>query len=185
MKRLLSLIGLAIMFSGCATAPQDDYGYRTQGMTVEDQNIESRIDSKLVESDARFRDANISIHSYNGIVLITGQVPSQELREKVLNIASDTRHARHIHNQLEVSANLRASDKARDAWLKTKARMALHHYKMNNESAPAPSRISLVAENATIYMMGIVSRSEANVLTGIVKNIDGVDRIVRVFDYLD
>lgn len=185
MKRLLFVAGLSLLMSGCAVTAQEDYGYRSHGMTVEDQNIESLVQKKLIQADARYRDANISIHSYNGIVLITGQVPSQELRDKVIEITSDTRHARHIHNQLNVSANLRSADKARDTWLTTKARMALHHYKLNNESAPDPSRISLVTENSEMYMMGVVTRQEAELLTDVLKGTAGITRLVKVFDYLD
>lgn len=187
MKKLLlaSLLALPIALSGCAATSQDDHGYRTSGMMVEDRALQNGIQDQLVRHDARFRDANIRIHSYNGIVLITGQVPSHELKDKVLEVATQARHARHVHNQLSVSANARSGDRARDTWNVARARTALMRYKLSNEDAVDPSRISIVSEMGDIFVMGIVTRSEADQVTRVLQGLDGISRIARVFDYLD
>lgn len=187
MRKSLSAIALAIplLLAGCVAPSQNDPGYRTSGMVVEDHSLESGIYQQLVRHDARFRDANVRVHSFNGIVLITGQVPSEELRDKVLSVSTQARHARHVHNQLKVSANSRATDRARDTWLATKAKASLAHFKLSNENAVDPSRVRIVVERNEAFLMGIVTRREAAQVTDIVKGVNGITRISRVFDYLD
>src|SRR5699024_1087556 len=80
---ITSLIALSLLLGGCANISSggpEDRGSRTYGMQVEDQGIENRLKGNLSREDARFNDARIKVDSYNGIVLLTGQVPSEELK---------------------------------------------------------------------------------------------------------
>ncbi|MDN3555623.1 BON domain-containing protein [Halomonas maura] len=181
-------LGLMLALSGCttmtaATTPgtiQENYGKRTLGTKVEDQSIETKIGHNLGRTDARLSDARINIDSYNGVVLLTGQVPSQELKNMAEQVAGQVRNVRRVHNELTVAANLPASQRLSDTWITTKVRTAL----ATNEAIDA-SRLYIVTENASVYLMGIVSRAEADRIVSAVSNAGGMQRIVKVFDYLD
>lgn len=185
MKRLLLTGAILLSLSGCAATQTYDFGYRTQGMTVEDSTIERWISNELKKRDARLGDANISVDSYNGTVLITGQVPSLELSNLALDIARNARMARVIHNELTVSANATASEKAFDAWIKTKISAALTANKIQNPEAIDPARLDIVVRNKKVYLMGMVTRSEAESVVASVSTIHGIIEILKAFEYLD
>ncbi|WP_148254662.1 BON domain-containing protein [Aidingimonas lacisalsi] len=182
------LLSLMLLLGGCTTVAnvthsgtiEENYGKRTVGSQVEDESIETKTEVNLSKTDARFDDARVNVDSYNGIVLLTGQVPSQELKDKALEIAEAVRNVRKVHNELSVSANLPVGQRISDGWLSTRIRTDL----ATNESIDA-SRIRVVTENASVYLMGIVTRDEGDRIAQAIANINGVQRIVKAFEYLD
>ncbi|WP_136248582.1 BON domain-containing protein [Halomonas borealis] len=187
--RLLGLpLVLLLTLSGCtamttATTPgtiNENYSERTAGTKVEDESIESKIAHNLGSTDARLGDARIDVDSYNGVVLLTGQVPSQELQNMAERVAGEVRNVRRVHNQLSVAANLPASQRLADTWLTTRIRTAL----VANEAIDS-SRLRIVTENDSVFLMGMVRRQEAERVVSAVRSVGGMQRIVKVFDYLD
>ncbi|MDT8896362.1 BON domain-containing protein [Halomonas sp. I1] len=174
---LLALAGCSTMTSGPVN---EHYGQRTEGTKVEDSNIEDKISRNLGATDARLDDARINVDTFNGVVLLTGQVPSQELKGMAVHVAEQVRNVRKVHNELTIAANLPSSQRLADTWITTKVRTAL----AANEAIDA-SRLLVVTENATVYLMGIVSRAEAERIVSVVSNAGGMQRIIKVFDYLD
>lgn len=184
----LLLLTLALGVAGCttitsATHPgpiEDNYGERSAGAEVEDRDIETKIAHNLPRTDARLGDARIMVDAYNGVVLLTGQVPSQELKDLATNVAQSVRNVREVHNELSVSANLPASQRIADTWLNTRIRTHL----ATNETI-SHTRIRVITENDSVYLMGIVTRGEADRIVQTVAQLGGMQRIVKVFDYLD
>ncbi|KXS38822.1 MAG: transport-associated protein [Halomonadaceae bacterium T82-2] len=183
-----ALLALALGLGGCSVvnevatpAPQgEDYSTRTPGMKVEDENIESKIHDAMARTDARLSDARIGVNSYNGVVLLFGQVPSQELKDKAESIARDTRQVRKVYNELTVAANLPLGQRLKDDWLETRAQA-----EMAANKGIDSRHVEVIAENATLYLMGMVTRDEAQRIVNEVSNISGVQRIVKIFDYLN
>ncbi|MDR5868372.1 BON domain-containing protein [Halomonas koreensis] len=188
-SRLIALsLALLLALSGCTavtsvTTPgtiEENYGERTLGTKVEDESIETKIAHNLGRTDARLGDARINVDSFNNVVLLTGQVPSQELKRLAERVAGQVRNVRRVHNELAIAANLPAGQRLADTWLNTRVRTAL----VANEAVDS-SRLRLVTENDSVYLMGIVSRAEAERIVAAVRNVGGMQRIVKVFDYLD
>lgn len=182
------LLALLLGLTGCTAVTgvthqgtiDENYGRRTVGTQVEDQNIETKITHNLRRTDARLGDARINVDAYNGVVLLTGQVPSQELKDSATEIAREVRNVREVHNELAIAANLPASQRLSDSWLNTRIRTSL----ATNDQIDT-GRIRVVTENATVYLMGIVNRAEADRIVEAVSGVGGMQRIVKVFDYLD
>jgi len=183
---LLLTLGLGI--AGCTTVTgvtnpgtiDENYGERTFGTQVEDESIESKVSHNLGRTDARLGDARINVDSFNGVVLLTGQVPSDELKMKATEVAERVRNVREVHNELAIAANLPASQRLADTWLRTRIRTSL----AANEEIDS-GRIRVVTENNSVYLMGIVTRNEAERIVRAVSGVGGMQRIVKVFDYLD
>lgn len=182
------LASLVLALSGCTTVTgvtnpgtiDENYGRRTLGAQVEDESIETKISHNLRRSDARLGDARINVDSYNGIVLLTGQVPSEELKQKANEVALEVRNVRDVHNELSIAANLPASQRLSDTWINTRIRTTL----AADESIDT-GRLRFITENATVYIMGMVRRAEADRIVNAVADVGGIQRIVKVFDYLD
>ncbi|RDB44472.1 BON domain-containing protein [Halomonas sp. DQ26W] len=184
----LFLSTFVLTLAGCTTVTgvanpgtiDENYGKRTLGAQVEDESIETKIAHNLRRSDARLGDARINVDSYNAIVLLTGQVPSQELQQKATEIARDVRNVRDVHNELSIAANLPASQRMSDTWINTRIRTSLAA-----DDTIDTSRLRFITENASVYVMGIVTRAEADRIVNAISRIGGVQRIVKVFDYID
>lgn len=184
----LFLTAFVLTLAGCTTVTgvsnpgtiDENYGKRTLGAQVEDESIETKIAHNLRRNDARLGDARINVDSYNAIVLLTGQVPSEELKQKATEIARDVRNVRDVHNELSVAANLPASQRMSDTWINTRIRTSLA-----TDETIDTSRLRFVTENASVYVMGIVTRAEADRIVNAISRIGGVQRIVKVFDYID
>src|SRR5690554_3010045 len=182
------LTSFALLLGGCttvtsATTPgiiEENYGERSAGARVEDNNIETKISHNMRRTDARLGDARINVDSYNGIVLLTGQVPSEELKQKASEIAGNVRNVRDVHNELAIAANLPASQRMSDTWTNTRIRTSL-----GSDQTIDTNRLRFVTENATVYIMGIVTRAEADRIVNAIADLGGIQRIVKVFDYLD
>ncbi|WP_240609802.1 BON domain-containing protein [Billgrantia endophytica] len=179
---------LALALGGCTTVTgvtnpgtiDENYGKRTLGAQVEDESIETKIAHNMRRADARLGDARVNVDSYNAIVLLTGQVPSEELKEKATEIARDVRNVRDVHNELAIAANLPASQRLSDTWINTRIRTSLAA-----DETIDTGRLRFVTENASVYVMGIVTRAESDRIVDAISRIGGVQRIVKVFDYLD
>ncbi|HSH49005.1 MAG TPA: BON domain-containing protein [Halomonas sp.] len=178
---LLSLGGCEAMTTAANPGTvNENYSERTRGAKVEDDSIETKIRHNLKRTDARLADARIRAVSFNGVVLLVGQVPSQELRQMAENVASEVRNVRRVLNELTVAANLPASQRLNDTWITTRVRAALA-----SDAAIESGNLRVVTENASVYLMGIVSRSEADRIVRVVSDTGGMQRVVKAFDYLD
>ncbi|TLF49665.1 BON domain-containing protein [Halomonas urmiana] len=182
------LLSLVLGLAGCTTVTgvtnpgtiDENYGERTFGTQVEDQSIETKIAHNLGRTDARLADARINVDSFNGVVLLTGQVPSEELKSEAERVAGAVRNVREVHNELAIAANLPASQRLADTWLRTR----INSHLVANQEIDS-GRVQVITENDSVYLMGIVTRSEAERIVRSVAGLGGMQRIVKVFDYLD
>ncbi|WNK21417.1 BON domain-containing protein [Halomonas piscis] len=175
--------GSLLLLGGCATSSatnQSQYGQRTGDVKAVDDTIEHQVEKALEQADARLGDARIRAHSYNGRVLLVGQVPSEELQQKAAQVAEQLRGVETVHNELAVAARLPASQRLTDTWLTTNVVSQL----ATNDHIDS-SKLKVTTENASVYLMGIVSRQEAERIVAAVSGVSGVQRIVKVFEYLD
>lgn len=189
-KHIIAVASAAMLISlsGCeamtaATNPgtiNENYAERTRGAKVEDESIETKVGHNLKRTDARLNDAHINVDSFNGVVLLTGQVPSEELKQLANEVAGKVRNVRRVLNELSVAGNLPASQRVNDTWITARVRAALV-----GDASIESGRLRVITENASVYLMGIVSRNEAERIVRVVSDAGGMQRVVKAFDYLD
>lgn len=184
-SRLLmaTTLGASMLLAGCATHTAVDashYGQRSEDVKAVDATIEREIGRALDRADGRLGDARIGAHSFNGKVLLVGQVPSEELREMAENVTADLRGVNDVYNQLTVSARLPSTQRLTDTWLTSNV---ISHLATNDRIDS--SKLNVTTENASVYIMGMVSREEADRIVNAASNVAGVQRIVKVFEYID
>ena len=163
---------LIAVLTGCTTTSVDD--------AISDAQSEALAKKRILDADPRFRDAHINVTSYNGVVLITGQVSEAELIPLATNAVEPLRAVSRVHNELAVAANTTLISRTNDSWITTKVKSAL----LADETAQA-SNIKVVTEDDVVYMMGLVSRAEADAAVEVVSEVQGVQKIVKVFDYIN
>lgn len=187
---LTALAGVVLMtsLSGCASiaastsdnSAVQERGSRTMGAFVEDANIERKASNKVAQASGALADAHIVVVAFNGNVLLAGQVPNDSLRTQAENIVRSVQHVRHVYNALEVSGNSSTLARTNDAWLTTKVKTRLYV----NGNAPA-SRTKVVTEDGVVYLMGLLTHKEADDVVAQVQKVGGVQKIVKIIEYID
>lgn len=150
---------------------------RTVGTITEDQGIELKAANRISE---KYRDAHINVTSYNRMVLLTGEAPDATAKAEIEKIARAVENVRGVYNEIQVAGNSSISARANDSYLtsKVKARFV-------DAQKFSPIHVKVVTEANTVYLLGLVKRQEANDATELTRTTGGVQRVVRVFEYLD
>ena len=151
---------------------------RTIGTMTEDEGIELKTSGRIGE---RFKDGvHINVTSFNRIALLTGEVPSAEARAEVERIARAVENVRGVHNETIVAGVSSYAVRSNDGVITTKVKTRfLDAQKFN------PLDVKVVTENSVVYLMGLVKKSEANDAAEIARTTSGVQKVVRVFEYMD
>lgn len=178
---ILLAIGCTRIIHSMTDEPiRPDPGETSLGTDLNDWQIETYVGVNIKKADPRLENAHINIHAYNGVVLLTGEVPAQELRGLAGDTARNFRGVRQVHNELQVRPRSTALQRTNDLWLKTKVRTKLIAEK-NFDS----SDIKVVIENKVVYLMGIVTHKQGQIAATIASTTAGVERVVKAFEYLD
>ena len=159
----------------------EDPTERTAGAVVEDQSIETKVLVNLKKLEPELKKANIDAISHNGVVLLVGQVGSESLKARATQITSDSSSKiKRIHNELEVAGKTSLLSRSNDSWIATKVRTLM----LANSNIPS-GQIRVVTENGIVYLMGIVTQADGDLATDLARNVSGVTRVVKVFEYVD
>lgn len=186
--RILVVLLTAVLLAACAPVMdaasdgpiRQNPGTRTFGTVLDDDHIEDIALVNIRKVSPKMRNAHVSVVSYNGVVLLVGQVPDEELRSKAAAAAAKVKRVRQVQNALTVGPNIRVSARMYDSWLTTKVKSK---YAVNNDVNG--QRIKVVTENGAIYLMGLVRQREGERAALVAQQTSGAQRIVKAFEYID
>ncbi|WP_342244152.1 BON domain-containing protein [Pseudomonas sp. OTU5201] len=168
---ILAGLALCLTLSGC--------GGRTIGKTIDDQSTPSKVRAKVEAASADLKtNSHIVVSSYNGVVLLAGQTPRADLKELAGQAAQSAQGVRRVHNELQVLPPSSTLARMNDSTITTKITTQL----LADGKVPS-SQIKVVTENGIVYLLGLVTRQEAQLATSIVQSVSGVQKIVRLFEY--
>ncbi len=167
----------AVMFGGAGVASLVAVDRRTSGIQLEDEGIELRASAKIRE--AVVDRAHVTVVSYNRQVLITGEVPNAQDKAALSTIVSKVENVRAVVNEVAVMENSSLTSRSKDALITGRVKAALVDAKDLYASA-----FKVVTERGTVYLLGRVTRTEADRGTEIARSTDGVVRVVRVFEII-
>ncbi|MFT5756574.1 MAG: osmotically-inducible protein OsmY [Alteromonadaceae bacterium] len=151
---------------------------RTLGKQIDDQRIELAAHNDLSKHQALQDNTNLQIVSVNGSVLVVGQAPNSYLRDLAIKTITSVNGVLHVHNQIRISNEISFTTKTNDLWLTSKVKTAL--FAAENISA---SNIKVVTENGEVFLLGLISSSQANEAVDIARNIGGVNRVFKMFEF--
>lgn len=180
----IALVLISTQLSGCFTAVVGGAAAggvmaadrRTSGIYVEDENIELKTLKRI--SQYMDKASHINVTSYNRIVLLTGEVPTEAQRTQAETLTREISNVRDIHNGLTVAAASSIGDRSQDTFItsKVKARFV-------SENLFPANVVKVVTEASTVYLMGIVTEKEAEDAVEISRTTEGVLKVVKVFEY--
>jgi osmotically-inducible protein OsmY len=185
-KRIFMILSLTYL-TGCGSilatfesnSIEDEPGERSLAEQVLDESIETKAIVNIRGANAAFDDLGFLVVSYNGYVLIAGEVPNQGLKDEASAVVREIEGVRRIYNELVIGPKSTSGTEANDVWLTTKIKTAL----LTDSEVPS-LRVKVVTENSVVYLMGLLSTEEANRTAAAAADVDGVTRVVRLFELI-
>jgi len=187
--RWIMISTLALVMSGCgavvvggavatATVVHDR---RTAGTFVEDQNILLKAIHLRDENEALNEQANIGIDVFNMQVLLTGQAQNMAVVDSFKRQVEAIPSVRGVFNEVIVGADSTFSEATSDAYLTTKVKLALFNVDIDDFD---PTRVQVTSSQGSVYLMGLLTPTEANAVPEKVRFGGGVKRVVKLFEYI-
>jgi len=169
----------AVAVGGAAVGTSVALDRRTAGVYVGDQEIELRAMNRMRETFPD-RTGNISVTSFNRQVLLTGQVPDEATRTRATEVVKGVPDVRTVFNELSISGVTSLTSRTNDTAITGSVKTRL----LRNEQVPG-TKIKVVTESGVVYLMGLVTRAEADVATEITRTTSGVTKVVTLFETID
>jgi osmotically-inducible protein OsmY len=143
----------------------------------DDSDIQYQVQQAINRDEALKKQANISDISFNHIVLLVGQAPSEAMRRQAESLAQQVPKVRRVYNQIQVAPNIGAIQLADDATVSTniKARLAVTSNINSND-------FKYTVENKVVYLMGLSDKAQLQRVTDVIRNSSGVKKLVTLVE---
>lgn len=184
---LTALLGVGVtQLSGCVPVVAVGAGAgvlmaedrRTSGTYLMDEEVELKAGSRI--RDAFGKEAHVNVTSFNRRVMLTGEVPNDEIRSKVKEIVMGVPNVKEVQNELVIGGVSTFGARSNDAYLTAKVKTRLFDDKRFNAN-----HVKVVTEAGTTFLMGIVKREEGDAAAEVAAKTSGVTKVVKVFEYMD
>ncbi|WP_159817448.1 BON domain-containing protein [Colwellia sp. 20A7] len=152
---------------------------RSIGNQIDDQTIQVDAYNRIAKNKALSDNTNLHLTSVNGSVLIIGQAPTTYLKDQAIKIINEVEGVVRVHNQIRIGSITSVTTQTNDIWLTSKVKTALF-----SDSSVNGKNIKVITENAEVFLMGIVSKKEADAAVNITRNIGGVNKVFKAFEYI-
>ena len=188
--RIVCLLLLALMtglLQGCfpvaavgvGTGVMMGQDRRTSGAYIEDEAIEDKAVDRIGKQ-FKNSDVHVNVTSFNRNVLISGEVPTEAVKTEINKLVASIENVRNINNELVVSGTSSLTTRGSDSLVTSNVKL-----RFVNDKRFSADHVKVVTENGTVFLMGIVKRAEADAATEVASMTSGVQRIIRLFEYLD
>jgi len=151
---------------------------RSTGTQVDDEIIEDKLAASMQER--YMNEAHVNITSYNGHVLLTGEVPTAAIKSNVAEMARTTPKVKGVQDDLVVGPVADLSGRSNDTFITTKVKA-----RFIEASKFQINHVKVVTERGVVYLMGLVRHDEGDAAAEIARTTSGVQRVVKLFEYID
>jgi len=192
MKKVILLCALLVsstILSSCAPIVQGAVAVttvatmsndrRSMGEIIDDKNLYSNL-VNIVKKDPMLEDSHISFNVYDDSVLMTGETPSADLRSRLENtIKTKAKKMKQLINEVAVMKNSSYLTRAKDGVIKVQIESLFL-----NQEVFHPTHVRTHVERGTVYLMGAVTKREAEHATNVASRAKNVEKVVKLFNYL-
>jgi len=187
---LLLLAAAVPLLNGCAPAAVVGSAYgatvlhdrRSPQTILDDEMIELQGKQVYYQNREIDKQSRMTITSYNHVALLTGQAETAEVRRRYAELVSRLPKVRKVYNEVSVGPRISVTQEGTDALITSRAKVAIGGGR-GIEDFDA-TRIKVVTEDGVVYLMGLVTPKEAEVTTDVVRRLPGVQRVVKMFEYV-
>jgi osmotically-inducible protein OsmY len=150
---------------------------RSTGFYLEDENIEWK--SRAIVLD-RFKNAHINVTSFNLGVLLTGEVADEKTKAEIGDAIRKVTNVKNVTNELTIGGNSSLAARSSDTLVTTNVKA-----RFLGAKGFSSNHVKVVTEASVVYLLGIVTKEEADAATEVARTTSGVSRVVRVFEYTE
>lgn len=176
MKKVLTLL-IVMGLSACSVIDQQDP--RNTKSEWNDRQILIEVAS-VVNKPPFLSHSRVNAASYDGNLLLMGQVKTEDMKISIIEKLAKIKGVNEIYNQMRTQAPLSLSQVSKDAWLTTKVKSALiGSKKLRN------ANIKVITEDSEVFLLGYLTKVQANEASEIARNINGVKQVIKGFRYID
>ncbi len=184
--KIFALIGILTILHGCvaaviggaATGANVAHDRRTTGTFIEDEAIELKSLKAFFNDKEINEQTHLNVTSFNTIVLVSGEAPTEELRQRVIKIVRNIPKVSHVHNEVSIAGPSSLMSRSGDTLITTKVKT-----KLIAEKNLDGTHVKVVTENGVVYLMGLLNREDADKATEIARQTGGVQKVVKLFQY--
>lgn len=161
--------------TGAAVAMATDR--RSSGAYVEDEGIEWKASNRINE---RLGDkVHVNATSFNRKLLLTGEAFNEASREEAGRIAAAVENVKEVVNDLRIAPTSTLSARGNDSYISSKVKA-----RFVDQKDFRIQQVKVTTEAGTVYLMGLVTEKEGNAATEVARTTNGVQKVVRVFEYI-
>ncbi|WP_288381421.1 BON domain-containing protein [uncultured Massilia sp.] len=168
---------VALAVGGAATAALASNDRRTIGMQTEDKAINVKAEIKLQQVTGE--NGHVNVTSYNRKVLLTGEVRDEAMKAAAEREVRAIDNVVSVINELEIAGPSSYTSRSNDALITTKVKASLVDKKTVSATA-----FKVTTERGVVYLMGLVTPREGNIAADVAKGVPGVNRVVKIFEYI-
>lgn len=178
-KGIFLVLIAAALVGACTPASKK----RTAGTVIDDQTIEVSVINNIYATDEIDNSDHIKIEVHNGTVLLAGETRTEDNKALAARVASQVRGVKNVVNELAVMPAVGLGERLDNTYISTKANSILAA--KDPISGSDINRIKVMTARRNVYLMGTVTRQEGDEVAEVIRNIGGVERVIKVFDYID
>ncbi len=153
------------------------YDRRSMQTMVNDKNAQAQAEKNLTNTPELQQNSHLVVAVFDGIMLLAGQLSSNELRTLAFNQVSNVQNVSRVYNEITVQQPVSLGQRSKDSWITTKVRTEMLAKKGLNST-----QIKVVTENGVVYLMGVVTPHQSDLAADVARRVDGVQRVVKVFE---
>lgn len=150
---------------------------RTADAIVDDQAIAAKANIAISKNKALWKDSHISTLTYNNSILLVGQTKNRLHKDQLDKMLAPISGLGNIYNQVTIGEPIPLKTRAKDTWITTQAKTKI----VSNRDI-GMNRVKVITENGVIYLMGMLTTDEEEIVTDMVRRIDGVKKVVTVIE---
>jgi osmotically-inducible protein OsmY len=187
MIRLAFVATLVCSLSGCVAAvvggaaASAGHDRRSFWTVMDDANIELSAQEQINKDKELALKNNVKVIVYNGTLLVIGEVRTQELRDRATALVTGFKDVRRVVNEIVVTEPRGFWKGSKDRYLTARVKTGL----LDIVDMPDfdPTRVNVTTQNGVVYLMGLVTHEEGERVTQVARDVPGVVRVVKVFEY--
>lgn len=177
------IVTILMLLTSCmnvaTTGAEAVYNRHTIQKNINDQWVTMQVYHQLHFKSDDFKNANISITTFNNEVLLAGQTPQDWQKERAEEIVKKLTGVKNVYNFLTLESPSSTLTRISDSWITTKVKSRL----IASDDVEA-SQIKVVTENGTVFLMGTITPEAAGAAVKIASNTAGVKSVIKIFSYI-
>lgn len=176
---------MGIVVGGAATGAAVVHDRRPSGTVINDHGLKWRVDQALYKDNDLRESSHINTTVYNQVILLTGEVPTEDLKIRANALASTESSNSKVFNEIAIASPTSLISRSNDAYIT--AKVTTHLLDVNHPQLTDfdVTRVKVTTEAGVVFLMGLLTPLESDVITDIVRSVNGVKKVVRLFEYID